>query len=83
MPSRECPDSSDLRRVSWGAQGTCPPPLEIKKTNKKKVIRANVKLFHLYFATFLVENVIFSDSDFAPPPPPYKFLDTRLDLNEP
>ena len=42
-----------------GAQG--PPPLEIEKQKKKKkVIRTNIKLFHLYFATFLVENVIFS-----------------------
>ena len=35
--------------------GTCPgpPPLEIEKPKKKrKVIRANFKLFHLYFATF-------------------------------
>ena len=41
------------------------PPLEIekqKKKKKKKVIRANMKLFHLYFATFLVENVFFSAS---------------------
>ena len=33
--------------------GACPgpgPPLEIEK--QKKVIRANFKLFHLYFATF-------------------------------
>ena len=35
-----------------------PPPQKLK--TKKKVIRANFKLFHLYFATFLVENVIFS-----------------------
>ena len=43
-----------------GAQGAW-PPLEIEKQKKKKkVIRANVKLFHLYFATFLVENIIFS-----------------------
>ena len=36
------------------------PPLEIEKQKKKKkVIRANFKLFHLYFATFLVENIIF------------------------
>ena len=35
------------------AQGAWPPPLEIEK-QKKKVIRANFKLFHLYFATFLV-----------------------------
>ena len=45
-----------------GAQGACPPPpLEIEKA-KKNVIRANIKLFRLYFATFLVENVIFSAS---------------------
>ena len=44
-----------------GAQGAWPPPpLEIEKQKKKKVIRANIKLFHLYFATFLVENIIFS-----------------------
>ena len=46
--------------------GPGPPPLEIekqkKKKKKKKVIRANIKLFHLYFATFLVENIIFSAS---------------------
>ena len=28
--------------------------------SKKKVIRVNFKLFHLYFATFLVGNIIFS-----------------------
>ena len=48
-----------------GAQGAWAPPLEIekqkkKKKKKKKVIRSNIKLFHLYFTTFLVENVIFS-----------------------
>ena len=43
-----------------GGQGALPPPLEIEKQKKKKVIRANLKLFHLYFATFLVENIIFS-----------------------
>ena len=58
-----------------GAQGAwAPPPLEIekqkkKKKKKKKVIRANIKLFHLYFATFLVENIIFSASFWAGPPP--------------
>ena len=41
-----------------GAKSLPPPPLEIKK--QKKVIRANFMLFHLYFATFLVENIIFS-----------------------
>ena len=45
-------------RVQGGGAGP-PPPLEIEK-KKKKVIRTNIKLFHLYFATFLVENVIFS-----------------------
>ena len=49
-------------RVQGGA-----PPLEIekqkkKKKKKKKVIRANIKLFHLYFATFLVQNVFFPAS---------------------
>ena len=41
-----------------------------KKKKKKKVIRANIKLFHLYFATFLVENIIFSQlvSELGPPP---------------
>ena len=44
-----------------GPRGLGPPPLEIEKQKeKKKVIRANIKLFHLYFATFLVENIIFS-----------------------
>ena len=37
-------------------KGPAPPPLEIEK----KVIRANFKLFHLYFATFLAENIFFS-----------------------
>ena len=46
-------------RVQGGAQGAW-PPLEIKKQKKKKVIRANFKLFHLYIATILVENIIFS-----------------------
>ena len=64
------------RRVTRGGQGA----LEIEK-QKKKVIRANFKVFHLYFATFLVENIfaqLFSElppypekkrlSDFAPSP---------------
>ena len=34
--------------------------IEKKKKKKKKVIRANLKLFHVYFATSLVENIIFS-----------------------
>ena len=46
-----------------------PPPRNQKaKKKKKKVIRANSKLFHLYFATFLVENIIFSAiSELGPP----------------
>ena len=53
-----------FRRVSRGGRRGLgpPPPLEIEK--QKKVIRANFKLFHLYFATFLVKNIIFSA---APP----------------
>ena len=75
--------SDELRRMSRGPKGPGPPPLEIEKQKKKeeKVIRANFKLFHLYFATLLVENIIFSAeklkskkkkkeklSDFAHPP---------------
>ena len=49
--------------------GGGPPPLEIEKQKKKKGIRANINLFHLYFATFLVENVFFSlVSELGPPP---------------
>ena len=50
-------------RVQGGGGKGPGPPLEIekqKKKKKKKVIRANIKLFHLYFATFLVKNIIFS-----------------------
>ena len=50
------------RRVSRGGGGLGPPPLEIEKQKKKKVIRTNIKLFHIYFVTFLVENIIFSAS---------------------
>ena len=42
-----------------GPKGPAPPPLEIEK-QKKKIIRAHFKLFHLYFATFLVGNIILS-----------------------
>ena len=35
-----------------GGMGPAPPPLEIEKQRKKKVIKANFKLFHIYFATF-------------------------------
>ena len=43
--------------------GACPcaPPLEIE--NLKKVIRANFKLFHLYFATFVVGNIVFYETE--------------------
>ena len=46
-------------RVQGGGGPRGLPPLEIEKP-KKKIIRANFKLFPLYFATFLVENIIFS-----------------------
>ena len=42
------------RRVSRGGGGG----LEIE--TQKKVIRAHFKLFHLHYATFFVENIIFS-----------------------
>ena len=62
------------RRVSRGGPRGLgpPPPLEIEKSKEKKVIRANIKLFRLYFATFLVKNVIFSANFRAGPPPPEK-----------
>ena len=42
-------------RVQGGGPMGLAPPLEIEKpSKKKKVIRANFKLFHIYFATFLV-----------------------------
>ena len=37
--------------------GGLPPPLEIEKP--KKIIRANIKLFHLYFATFFSRKYYF------------------------
>ena len=49
--------------------GACPEGdyLEIEKPKKKKkVISLNFKLFHLYFATFLVQNIIFSSFFWAP-----------------
>ena len=58
---RRCPGGG-------GAIGLA-PPLEIEKQKKKKVIRANFKLFDLYFATFLVENITFSAIFGAGPPP--------------
>ena len=42
--------------------GGGPLEFEKQKKKKKKVIRANIKLFHLYFATFSIENVFFSAS---------------------
>ena len=58
-----------------GPKGPGPPPLKIekqkkkKKKKKKKVIGANIKLFHLYFATFL-SKISFSQlfSKLGPPP---------------
>ena len=60
--------------ITWLRPGGCfsisrpspPPPRNWKA--KKKVIRANFELFHLYLATFLVENVIFSAIFWAAPP---------------
>ena len=56
-------------RVQGGGRACPPPPPPEIEKQKKKVIRANFKLFHLYFATFLVENVIFSAIFWAGPPP--------------
>ena len=55
---------TQARVQGGGPKGPGPPPLEIEKQKKKKkkVIRANINLFHLYFATFLLENNIFSAS---------------------
>ena len=48
-------------RIQGGPRGLGLPPRNLKKQKKKKkVIGANFMLFHLYFATFLVKNVIFS-----------------------
>ena len=74
----------------WGKGPSPPPSLEIEKQKKKQRSSEqflNCKLFHLYFATFLVGNIILSAifelgpleilkkslSDFRapPPPPPY------------
>ena len=63
--------STQARVQGGGGPRGLPPPLEIEK-QKKKVIRANFKLFHLYFATFLVENVIFFIYFLSCPPPPEK-----------
>ena len=47
--------------IEAGACPRAPPSLEIEKQKiKKRVIRANFKLFQLYFATFLVKNITFS-----------------------
>ena len=64
-PPQYANELTQARVQGGGPKGPGPPPLEIekqKKKKKKKVIRANIKLFHLYFATFLVENVFFSAS---------------------
>ena len=57
---------TQARVQGGGAQGAGPPPPT--KKLKKKVIRANFKLFHIYFCTFLVENVILSAIFWAGPP---------------
>ena len=58
-------------RVQGGGPRGLPPPHRNEKQKRKKVIRANVNLFHLYFATFLVENIIFSAT------PPWKKLKSK------
>ena len=68
------------RRVSRGCRAP-PPPLEIEKQKKKSSER--VQLFHLYFATFLVGNIIFFSYFLSSAPPlknnkakkkPFRFL---------
>ena len=55
-------------RVQGGGPRGLGPPLKIEMQKKKKVIGANLKLFHLYYATFLVQNIIFSAiSELGPP----------------
>ena len=50
-----CVGILEQARVQRGGPKGPGPPLEIEKQKKKKkVIRANFKLFQLYFATFLV-----------------------------
>ena len=62
LNSERCLYVIQARVQGGGAQGAWPPPqkLKSKKKKKKKVIRANFKLFHLYFATFSVQTIIFS-----------------------
>ena len=83
--------NNDLTHFHKSHWTDAPLPHEIEKP-KKKVIRANFKLFHLYVTTFSVGNIIFSAifwaeklkkkkkafQIFDPPPPPYEFLDTPL-----
>ena len=52
----------------WLCSGACAGGEPRNWKAKKNVIRANIKLFHLYFATFLVENIIFSAIFWAGPP---------------
>ena len=90
MPMKLRPGSKTFQIVrTHYTSGACPggggprglpPPLEIKK----KVIRANFKLFHLYFATFLVENIIFYlFSELGPPPEKLKSKKKSLSDFEP
>ena len=48
----------ELRRRAIKRSGACPEKLKSKKKKKKR--SSEIKLFHIYFATFLVENIIFS-----------------------
>ena len=46
-----------------------PPPRNWKAKKKKKGHQSKFEPFYLYFASFLVENIIFSGTFWAAPPP--------------
>ena len=52
-------DEANVSAAQARVQGGLPPPKKLK-SNKKMVIRANLKLVHLYLATSLVVSIIFS-----------------------
>ena len=62
VEARKLPKRPQARVQGGGPKEIEKQKKKKKKKKKKKVIRANIKLFHPYFATFLVENVIFSAS---------------------
>ena len=63
---------SQERVQGGGAQWNCPPP-PIEIESKKKVIRANCKPFHLYFATFFSRKSNFCLLFFELGPPPLEY----------